>query len=335
MALIIFPLMIFPVSNIGRKLKKFSHKGQEILGNINATILESFSGVKIVRAFGLEPRELKKFQNFNEEYLKVMKKNVKYVEMTSPFLEVLGVASSAFILWYGGSQVLSGEISQGTFLAFIVALFMMYTPIRILFKIMASIQTSLAGAERVFDILDLPEEKLGKGQNELIGFEGKIEFQDVCFRYPSRNKMVLDKINLTVNKSEVIAIVGMSGAGKTTLVDLLFRFFEVTSGKILIDGDDIQGFKLSSLRSHLSLVTQETFLFNDTVLNNIAFGKESNATREEILVAAKAAHVDSFVKNIDDGYETLIGERGIKLSGGQKQRIAIARAILRLSLIHI
>ena len=329
MALIVFPVMIFPVSNIGRKLKKFSHKGQEILGNINATVLESFSGVKIVRAFGLEPRELKKFQNYNDDYLKVMKKNVKYVEMTSPFLEVLGVASSAFILWYGGSQVLSGEISQGTFLAFIVALFMMYTPIRILFKIMASVQTSLAGAERVFEILDLPEEKVREGQKELIDFKGKIEFQDVCFSYPSRAKMVLDKINLTVNKSEVIAIVGMSGAGKTTLVDLLFRFFDVTSGKILIDGEDIQNFKLSSLRSHLALVTQETFLFNDTILNNISFGKEGESTREEILDAAKAAHVDYFVEHIEEGYETLIGERGVKLSGGQKQRIAIARAILR------
>ena len=329
MALIVFPVMIYPVSNIGRKLKKFSHKGQEILGNINATVLESFSGVKIVRAFGLEPRELKKFQNYNDDYLKVMKKNVKYVEMTSPFLEVLGVASSAFILWYGGSQVLSGEISQGTFLAFIVALFMMYTPIRILFKIMASVQTSLAGAERVFEILDLPEEKVREGQKELIDFKGKIEFQDVCFSYPSRAKMVLDKINLTVNKSEVIAIVGMSGAGKTTLVDLLFRFFDVTSGKILIDGEDIQSFKLSSLRNHLALVTQETFLFNDTILNNIAFGKKGESTREEILDAAKAAHVDYFVEHIEEGYETLIGERGVKLSGGQKQRIAIARAILR------
>ena len=329
MALIVFPVMIYPVSNIGRKLKKFSHKGQEILGNINATVLESFSGVKIVRAFGLEPRELKKFQNYNDDYLKVMKKNVKYVEMTSPFLEVLGVASSAFILWYGGSQVLSGEISQGTFLAFIVALFMMYTPIRILFKIMASVQTSLAGAERVFEILDLPEEKVREGQKELIDFKGKIEFQDVCFSYPSRAKMVLDKINLTVNKSEVIAIVGMSGAGKTTLVDLLFRFFDVTSGKILIDGEDIQSFKLSSLRNHLALVTQETFLFNDTILNNISFGKEGESTREEILDAAKAAHVDYFVEHIEEGYETLIGERGVKLSGGQKQRIAIARAILR------
>jgi subfamily B ATP-binding cassette protein MsbA len=205
----------------------------------------------------------------------------------------------------------------------------MYTPIRILFKIIASVQTSLAGAERVFEILDLPEEKVLEGQKELIDFKGKIEFQDVCFRYPSRTKMVLDKINLTVNKSEVIAIVGMSGAGKTTLVDLLFRFFDVTSGKILIDGEDIQNLKLSSLRSHLALVTQETFLFNDTILNNIAFGKEGESTREEILDAAKAAHVDYFVEDIEEGYETLIGERGVKLSGGQKQRVTIARAILR------
>jgi subfamily B ATP-binding cassette protein MsbA len=329
MALIVFPLMVFPVMNIGRKLKKFSHKGQEIIGSINATILESFSGVKVVRAFGLEPRELKKFKAYNDDYLKVMKKNVKYVEMTSPILEVLGVASAAFILWYGGTQVLNGEISQGSFLAFIVALFMMYSPIRIVFKIMANIQTSLAGAERVFDILDLPEERVVEGEKELCEFEGKIEFKDVSFRYPSRDKMVLDKINLTVNKSEVIAIVGMSGAGKTTLVDLLFRFYEVTSGQILIDGEDIKSFKLSSLRSHLALVTQETFLFNDTIWNNIAFGNEGEATREEIMEAAKAAHVDSFVENIDEGYETLIGERGVKLSGGQKQRIAIARAILR------
>ena len=335
MALVVFPLMVFPVSNIGRKLKKFSHKGQEILGSINATVLESFSGIKIVRAFGLESRELKKFQTYNNDYLKVMKKNVKYVEMTSPFLEVLGVASSGFILWYGGSQVLSGEISQGTFLAFIVALFMMYTPIRILFKIFASVQTSLAGAERVFAILDLPEEKVCEGQKELVDFKGNIEFQNVCFRYPSRENMVLEDINLSVSKSEVVAIVGMSGAGKTTLVDLLFRFFDVTSGKILIDGEDIKNFKLSSLRRHLALVTQETFLFNDTILNNIAFGKEDKSTREQILDAAKAAHVDYFVENIDDGYETLIGERGVKLSGGQKQRIAIARAILRNSPILI
>jgi len=293
------------------------------------TIIESFSGIKVVRAFGMEDRELEKFQVDNDNYLKVMKKNVKYVEITSPLLEVLGVVSAAFILWYGGSQVLSNEISQGTFLAFIVALFMMYSPIRILFKIYTNVQTALAGAERVFGILDQDEEKLWEGENEFNEFNEGIEFRNVSFRYPSRKTMVLNDINLSVKKSEVIAIVGMSGSGKTTLVDLLFRFFDATSGSILIDGKLIQDYKLSSLRRQLSLVTQETFLFNDTIWNNIAFGCEQEVTREKILEVGRAAHVDDFASKLDDGYDTLLGERGVKLSGGQRQRIAIARAILR------
>ena len=329
MALIVFPIMVFPVSNIARKLRNFSRRGQEILGNINVTIIESFSGIKVVRAFGMEDRELEKFQVDNDNYLKVMKKNVKYVEITSPLLEVLGVVSAAFILWYGGSQVLNNEISQGTFLAFIVALFMMYSPIRILFKIYTNLQTALAGAERVFGILDQDEEKLWEGENEFHEFNEGIEFRNVSFRYPSRNTMVLNDINLSVKKSEVIAIVGMSGSGKTTLVDLLFRFFDATSGSILIDGKLIQDYKLSSLRRQLSLVTQETFLFNDTIWNNIAFGCEQEVTREKILEVGRAAHVDDFASKLDDGYDTLLGERGVKLSGGQRQRIAIARAILR------
>jgi len=329
MALIVFPVMVFPVSNIARKLRKFSRRGQEILGNINVTIIESFSGIKVVRAFGMEARELEKFQVDNDNYLKVMKKNVKYVEITSPFLEVLGVVSAAFILWYGGSQVLNDEISQGTFLAFIVALFMMYSPIRILFKIYTNVQTALAGAERVFGILDQDEEKLWEGENEFHEFNEGIEFRNVSFRYPSRNTMVLNDINLSVKKSEVIAIVGMSGSGKTTLVDLLYRFFDATSGSILIDGKLIQDYKIASLRKQLSLVTQETFLFNDTIWNNIAFGCEKEVTREEILEVGRAAHVDDFASNLDEGYDTLLGERGVKLSGGQRQRIAIARAILR------
>ena len=329
MALIIFPITVFPVSKIARKLRSLSRQGQEILGSINATIIESFSGIKVVRAFGMEPREVEKFRVDNEKYLGVMKKNVKYVEITSPFLEVLGVVSAAFILWYGGSQVLSGEISQGTFLAFIVALFMMYAPIRILFKIYTTVQGALAGAERVFDILDEEVEKVWEGQGELQNFKESIEFNNVSFRYPSRNSMVLNNINLSVKKSEVIAIVGMSGAGKTTLVDLLFRFFDATSGSIMIDRKPIQEYKLTSLRRQLALVTQETFLFNDTIWNNIAFGCEKEVTREEILEAARAAHVDIFASKLDEGYDTILGERGIKLSGGQRQRIAIARAILR------
>lgn len=329
MALIIFPVTVLPVSKISRKLRSLSRQGQEILGNINSTITESFSGIKVVRAFGMEPREVEKFQLDNNNYLGVMKKNVKYVEITSPFLEVLGVVSAAFILWYGGSQVLNGDISQGTFLAFIVALFMMYAPIRILFKIYTNVQTALAGAERVFEILDKDEEKLWEGEDDLLSFNDGIEFRDVSFHYPSRSTMVLKGINLSVKKSEVIAIVGMSGAGKTTLVDLLFRFFDATSGSILIDGKKIQDYKLASLRNQLALVTQETFLFNDTIWNNIAFGCEREVSREEILEAAKAAHVDYFASKLDEGYDTFIGERGVKLSGGQRQRIAIARAILR------
>ena len=327
-AIVIFPLMAFPVANISRKLKKYSHKGQEILAHVNSTILESFSGIKIVRAFGLESVEMEKFNHHSENYLKVMKKNVKYDEIVSPLLEFLGVVSAAVVLWYGGHQVLAGEVSQGTFIAFVVAMFMLYGPLRLLFKIYSKVQIALAGAERVFAILDQEEERADEGNQELVEFKDQIVFQKVSFRYPSRDAMVLKEIDVTVKKSEILAIVGMSGAGKTTLVDLLFRYFNVTSGKILIDGKDIREYRLQALRENMALVTQETFLFNDTIWNNIAFGK-ADASREEIMQAAKAAHVDFFVKNMDDGYETMIGERGVKLSGGQRQRVSIARAILR------
>jgi len=327
-SILVIPLALVPVITVGHKLRDLGHRGQEILADINSTMLESFSGHKIVRAFGLEKLEEKKLEHHNREFLQVMKKNVKYTELTSPLMEVLGILAGSVVLWYGGSQVLSGEVTQGTFFAFVLGMFMMYDPMRVLFKTYTDVQVAIAASERVYSILDEEPEKLRDGKIQISEFKDRIEYKNVSFKYPTRDTMVLQNINLTINKSDVLAIVGMSGAGKTTLVDLLFKFFVVTEGEILIDGQNINDLNSQSLRNKIALVTQETFLFDDTILSNIQLGSPQ-ASREDILDAAKAAHVDSFIQRLDDGYDTVIGERGVKLSGGQRQRIAIARAILR------
>ncbi|MEE8268564.1 MAG: ABC transporter ATP-binding protein [Nitrospinaceae bacterium] len=327
-AIFVIPFALIPVSAVGKKLRYLGRRGQEIIADITSTMLESFSGIKIVRAFGLEKVEEKKLDKHNQDFLENMKKNVKYTELTSPLMEVLGILGGSAVLWYGGSQVLSGEVTQGTFFAFILGMFMMFDPMRVLFKLYTDVQIALAASERVYSILDEEVEKMRVGKMSMTGFQHQIEYKNVSFKYPSRETMVLKNINLTVKKSEVLAIVGMSGAGKSTLADLLFKFFIVTEGEILIDGENINDLNSHSLRNNLALVTQETFLFNDTILANIQFGNPA-ATREEVMDAAQAAHVDTFVRHLDDKYDTVIGERGVMLSGGQRQRIAIARAILR------
>ncbi|UCD11112.1 MAG: ABC transporter ATP-binding protein, partial [Nitrospinaceae bacterium] len=253
-AMIIFPLMILPSVKIARKLRGYSRQGQAFLANISSTVNESFSGVKVIRAFGLESPEVRKFKGYNDQFLAVMKKNIKYTEILSPLLEFLGVLSTGVILWYGGKEVLNGSISQGTFIGFLTALFMMYRPLNQLIKNYASIQASLAGAERVFAVLDEAVEEVREGTREITGFNDSIEFRNVRFKYPSRDAWVLCDINLTVPKSEVLAIVGMSGAGKTTLVNLLFRFYNLSNGQILIDGVDVCEFNLNSLRRQMALV---------------------------------------------------------------------------------
>jgi len=327
-AIFIIPIALLPTGAVARKLRRLGRRGQELLADINSTMLESISGIKVVRAFGLESQEEKKLSKHNDEFLNIMKKDVKYTEVTSPMMEVLAVLGGAVVLWLGGFQVLEGEITQGTFFAFVLGMFMMYDPMRILFKTYTDSQRAVAAAERVFSVLDMEEEKAKDGKLELKEFNDRIEYRNVYFKYPTRDTMVLKDINLTVQKSQVLAIVGMSGAGKTTLVDMLFKFFNVTKGEILIDGVNINDFTSQSLRRNLGLVTQETFLFNDTIWANIGFGNP-DATRDDIVHAAKAANVDTFVHSLDDGYDTVIGERGLKLSGGQRQRIAIARAIVR------
>jgi ATP-binding cassette, subfamily B, bacterial MsbA len=327
-AIFVIPFALVPVSTVGRKLRHLGRQGQEIIADISSTMLESFSGIKIVRAFGLERIEEKKLEKDNQAFLENMRKNVKYTELTSPLMEVLGVVGGSAVLWYGGHQVLTGEVTQGTFFAFILGMFMMYDPMRVLFKLYTDVQIALAASERVYAILDEEPEKMRDGKMNMPDFQHQIEYKNVSFKYPSRDTMVLKNIDLTVNKSDVLAIVGMSGAGKSTLADLLFKFFIVTEGEILVDGENINDLNSHSLRSNIALVTQETFLFNDTILANIQFGNPS-ATREQVMDAAQAAHVDIFVRNLDDRYDTVIGERGVMLSGGQRQRIAIARAILR------
>ena len=327
-AVFVIPFALIPVSTVGRKLRHLGRRGQEIIADITSTMLESFSGIKIVRAFGLEKIEEAKLARHNHEFLENMRKNVKYTELTSPLMEILGVIGGSAVLWYGGSQVMTGEVTQGTFFAFILGMFMMYDPMRILFKTYTDVQAAIAASQRVYSILDEETEKMREGKMNMGGFQHQIEYKNVSFKYPSRDAMVLKNINLTIKKSDVLAIVGMSGAGKSTLADLLFKFFIVTEGEILIDGENINDLNSHSLRSNIALVTQETFLFNDTILANIQFGRP-DATREEVMDAAKAAHVDIFVRHLDDQYETVIGERGVMLSGGQRQRIAIARAILR------
>tara|TARA_B100000686_G_C16779820_1_gene971043 strand:+ start:1 stop:1647 length:1647 start_codon:yes stop_codon:yes gene_type:complete len=329
MALAILPLAAIPIGNIARKLRNLTRRGQETLAHINSTIHETLGGIKVVRAFSLEDRQVKKLARQNDEYLIIMKKNVKYTEIPSPLMEVVGMSSGAMVLWSGGQQVLTNQVSQGSFIAFIVALFMMYGPIRLIFKIYTKFQGALAAAERVFYILDQEEENTFRTDGiKLPEFQNSIEFDNVSFRYPSRPAWVLKNIKLRVEKSEVVAIVGMSGAGKTTLIDLLFRYFDASQGTVRIDDKDIREFDLKSLRNQLALVTQETFLFNDTIRNNIAFGK-NGALEGEIIQAAKAANVHNFVQTMEDGYNSMIGERGVKLSGGQKQRLSIARAILK------
>ncbi|MBI5183276.1 MAG: ATP-binding cassette domain-containing protein, partial [Nitrospinae bacterium] len=328
-SLIAFPISAFPISNISRKLRRLAHHAQEKMGEISNIIQESFSGIKIVRAFGMEENEIKRFSHKNDDFFEVVMKSVKYNEITSPLMEFLAVIGISLILWYGGYQVLNGVISSGTFFAFITGLLLMYNPARLLGKTYTKIQSSIAGAERVFSILDIETEIRKERTSKILPpFFDRIEYKDVSFRYPSRDEMVLKGINLTVRKGEVLAIIGPSGEGKTTMVDLLLRFYDPSEGKILIDSVDICEFSLKSVRRQIALVSQDIFLFNDTIRNNIRYGDPA-ASDEDVMRAAESAYVSNFAIEMEDGFDTIIGERGVKLSGGQRQRIAIARAILK------
>lgn len=328
-AVFVLPFVGLLMNTFGKKIKKISKKSLENTASLTSVLQESFSGIKIVKAFGMEPHENRKFQKVNKRNFDISMKSVRVNEISSPLMEFIGALAGAAILWYGGFQVINGTKTPGTFFSFLAALAMLYDPIRKLSKTNNDIQKAMAGAERVFEIMDIkPAIKDVHGAVTKDRFESEIVFNNVSFLYNEADGMILKDIDFRVQKGQMIALVGPSGVGKSTLVDLIPRFYEPTIGSITIDGIDTRQIKLTSLCSLIGIVTQETFLFNDTIRDNIAYGRV-DATEEEIIEAAKAAFAHDFVSNFPMGYNTVIGERGVRLSGGEKQRISIARALLK------
>ena len=328
-SLVVIPLAGLTMVRVGKRLKKLAASGQAQMGDMSSTLQETFAGIRVVKAFGREDAEAERFQTRNQAFLATTLKTNQVWSIGHSHMEVIGVISIAVIIWYGGYLVINGTMTPGAFFSFMAAMLLAYTPVRKLSGANNLIQQALAAAERVFDVLDMKTEQAQtQGMVPLAGIHRAIEFQGVSLRYESQKIPALTKVDLTIRPGEVIALVGSSGSGKTTLVSLLPRFYEPTTGRILIDGVPLDSYELQSLRAHIGIVSQEIVLFDDTIRNNIAFGR-TGASQADIEQAAKLAYAHDFILRIPDGYDALIGERGLKLSGGERQRLAIARALLR------
>ncbi len=326
-AVIVFPVAVYPLYYFSRKMRKYSRETQKSYSTMSEAILEGLKGITIVKAFNTEEYERERFKSENEKMYKIIMKNVEVQALSSPVMEFIGALGVAAIIALGGYLVINGSMTQGEFFSFIASLMMLYDPIRKMNGLNALIQAGVAAGERIFQILDLPPVDVdSEGAMELKEFRDRITYEDVYFRYEDR--WIINGVNMEIKKGEMVAIVGSTGSGKTTLVNLLPRFYEVTKGRITIDGVDIRNFTLSSLRRHISIVTQQTILFNDTVKNNILYGNW-DASFEDVVKAAKVANAHDFIMRLPNGYDTVIGEGGVKLSGGERQRISIARAILK------
>jgi len=328
-AFIVFPSIMFPVARIGKRVKKFTKETQKKIADLNSLMAETIQGAHIVKAFCREEYELKRFKDINQDYYKFTLKSAKRTLTLSPLTEFVGVTGAVLILWITGREVILGRLSFGFFGAFMAYFMSMIRPLKKLSNVHAINQQALAASERIYDILEKESEVKEKDHPEVInGLKQRISFENVWFKYSEGDDYVLKNINLQIEKGEVIALVGHSGAGKTTLVSLLPRFYDSRKGKILIDGIDLKNLNLKSLRSLISIVSQETILFNSTARDNIAYGNEA-ASEEMIVEAAKKAYAYDFIMNLPQKFDTIMGDRGFRLSGGQKQRIAIARAILK------
>ena len=329
-AIIIIPLAGFAIIGIGRSIRRKSRRTQQKIAEIMQILTETLSSIRIVKAFVNEKDEIKKFTRESSNYFKLLLKRAKLDLISGPITESFGVIIGVVLLWYGGTEVLMDRgLVPEDFIRFILILFSILGPIKQLSNVNLKIQTGAASAERIFGLLDTPSEIVEDPNPIDLGiFNKSISFNKVHFEYNEDNDQVLDQVSFTINKGEVVAMVGPSGAGKSTIADLIPRFFDVSSGVIEIDDNDIKKLSLASLRGNMGIVTQEVILFNDTIKNNIAYA-QSDVSDDAIYAAAKAANALEFIEKTPNGFDTLIGERGAKLSGGQKQRLAISRALLK------
>ncbi len=323
------PLIVYPLIRLGHRVRRTTRRSQEALEHISHVSAEAFTGHRIVKAFGTEAFEAQKFERAGYTLFRTNMKVTAALSSLPPLMELIGGFGMAAALWYGSRQIVLHRLTTGEFTSFIAALFLMYGPAKKLSRVNANLQQAMAASERIFEMLDTHTEvKELPAAGPLAPFREAIEFRDVGFGYDDGPGRILRGVSFTVRAGQMVAIVGRSGAGKTTLVNLLPRFYDVSSGGIFIDGVDARHVTLTSLRRQIGIVTQETVLFDDTIANNIAYGS-AHATRGEIEAAARAAHAHEFIRALAKGYDTTIGERGQRISGGQRQRIAIARALLK------
>ncbi|NUN09435.1 MAG: ABC transporter ATP-binding protein [Ignavibacteriaceae bacterium] len=330
LALIILPFSMLIISWIGLKLRRHSGMIQEKMADITSIIQETISGVKIVKAFGMEEYENEKFGNQTRRFFRMMLRLTRTRNLSSPLTEFLSICVGVVIIYYGGKLVLiDHSLKASEFMGFLFAIFQMMPPIKELSSVNNRIQESSAAGDRIFEIIDTePLIRNIPGAVEVSGLKDEITFDNISFHYDDSPELVLNNVDFKVKKGEIIALVGPSGGGKSTLVDLIPRFFDPSSGKIMIDGVDIKTISIESLRKLMGIVTQETILFNESIRKNIAYGLGEHPM-DEIQKAAKLANAHNFIMELPEGYDTIIGERGLKISGGQRQRISIARALLK------
>lgn len=326
-AFTVLPLCVLPATQLGRKIKLNTKRSLKSMGFLTGTLQEAFGGIKVIKAFGREDDQVRQFKSENKHYYKFLRKAIKYNSLTAPAIEILAALGGASVVWYGVSRVLSGDMTQGQLFSIVAAIMMMFTPVKRLTKVSNTIQHSIGAAEGVFQLLDEKVTVFDKQQAiEMPRAKGDIIFENVTFSY--ENEPVLRDFSLHARPGEVVALVGASGAGKSTVAGLLARFYDPQCGTIKVDGYYIRDISMASLKKNLAFVDQETFLFNVSIRDNIRYGM-SNADDQAIYLAARQAYAAEFIENLPQGYDTPIGDRGVRLSGGQRQRICVARALLR------